>query len=106
MKVAPGNWEKFLTLLNDYFTKNPTPGIQIILFQIFSRPGGIKGTHEIVHYGSPEAMNNFLKANWEGSIDPKWMKFFVERETLGPSAVEHLTGRVIQSYGETSRLPL
>ena len=106
VRVAPGNEQKLISLLDNYFSKNPTPGLQIALFQIFSHPSGMTGTHEIVHYGSPEAMNNFLKANWEGSIDPKWMKFFVERETLAPSVGEHLTGRVNQSYGETSRLPL
>ena len=97
--VAVEDEAEFVQLMDDYFSKNKTPGTNVMLFDIMHAPDDFQHTHEVVITGSVDTMSdNFSPSNF----DEAWGEFRLKVSKLITPGYQAIGYRNMQ-FGDDSK---
>ena len=97
--VAVEDEAEFVQLMDDYFSKNKTPGTNVMLYDIMHAPADFQHTHEVVITGSVDTMSdNFSPSNF----DEAWGKFRLKVSKLITPGYQAIGGRTMK-FGDDSK---
>ena len=97
--VAVEDEAEFVQLMDDYFSKNKTPGTNVMLFDIMHAPDDFQHTHEVVITGSIDTMSdNFSPSNF----DEAWGEFRLKVSKLITPGFQAI-GQRFMKFGDDSK---
>ena len=86
--------------MDGYFSKNKTPGTNVMLFDIMHAPDDYQHTHEVVITGSIDTMSdNFSPSNFDGA----WDEFRVKVSKLITPGYQAIGNRIMK-FGDDSKV--
>ena len=97
--VAVEDEAEFVQLMEDYFSKNKTPGTNVMLYDIMHAPADFQHTHVVVITGSIDTMSdNFSPSN----LDEAWGEFRIKVSKLITPGFQAIGQRFMQ-FGDDSK---
>jgi hypothetical protein len=100
--VAVEDEAKFVQLMDDYFSKNKTPGTNVMLYGIMHAPDDFQHTHEVVITGSIDSMSdNFSPSNF----DEAWGEFRLKVSKLITPGYQAIGMRAMEFGDDTKEYP-
>ena len=97
--VAVEDEAEFVQLMEDYFSKNKTPGTNVMLYDIMHAPADFQHTHVVVITGSIDTMSdNFSPSNF----DEAWGKFRLRVSKLITPGFQAI-GQRFMKFGDDSK---
>lgn len=100
--VAVEDEAEFVQLMDDYFSKNKTPGTNVMLYGIMHAPDDFQHTHEVVITGSIDSMSdNFSPSNF----DEAWGKFRLKVSKLITPGYQAIGMRAMEFGDDTKEYP-
>jgi hypothetical protein len=97
--VAVEDEAEFVQLMDDYFSKNKTPGTNVKLFDIMHAPDDFQHTHEVVITGSIDSMSDNFSPS---SFDEAWGKFRLQVSKLITPGYQAVGSRTME-FGDDSK---
>ena len=97
--VAVEDEAEFVQLMDDYFSKNKTPGTNVMLYDIMHAPADFQHTHVVVITGSIDTMSdNFSPLNF----DEAWGEFRLKVSKLITPGFQAI-GQRFMKFGDDSK---